>query len=272
MRRYMAIGLAFFSVIVLLALLFIWDINRFKPTVAASVERELGLKVRIDGSLKWQLRPGLRFVARNLLVVHDGVTLRLDWLALNPNLASVLFNPGTASRWRMDWIQVGDVKVDVPEAGDSLKIDWKAAPTFRFGRRAIANANVLYQGNESPPIRASLFSTVEVSQHQIIVDRSELGCDGLKLQVNGSYRFSDRQTNLQAAIALGGADPQILSSCSGQPSDLQCNFQPTCQSLAQCIGDFGVVTGRATFALLKALTVGGLGSTDRRLLFGFCAS
>ena len=102
MRRYMAVGLAIFAAIVLVALLFLWDINRFKPAVVASVERELGVKVRINGSLEWQLRPGLRFVARNLLVIHDGVTLRLDWLALNPNLASVLFNPGTANRWRWD--------------------------------------------------------------------------------------------------------------------------------------------------------------------------
>ena len=161
MRRIPIVALALVALVAVAAGLVVWfvqDADKFKPALVAQLERVTGVRVQVRGELSWRFTPRLWLGAEELYATHGGRAWSAARLAVRPEFASMVRNPGTPDRWRIGEAVVTDLAVD--DAGDLVQVPSLSVRNVGLGNPSALEARIVYVPEGRQPVEASLAGTL----------------------------------------------------------------------------------------------------------------
>ena len=160
MRRILLIALTLVVVVAGLVAWFVQDANRLKPALVTQFEGVAGVPVEIRGDLAWQFMPHLWLSAEELYATHDGRAWSAGRLAVRPDFASLVRNPGSPDRWRIEEAVVRNLAVDA--AGDLVQAPRLGIRNIGLGNPAPVEAHIVYIPEGRQPVEVALAGTLIV--------------------------------------------------------------------------------------------------------------
>lgn len=142
MRRVLFIAFALLVVLAGAVAWFVRDADRFKPALAAHLERTTGVRIEIAGDLAWRLMPRPWLAAGGLHATHEGRAWSAERLEVRPDLFSLVRNPGTPKGWRIEEAVVRQLAVE--DAGDRVEASRLSVRNIGLGNPAPVEARIVY--------------------------------------------------------------------------------------------------------------------------------
>ena len=166
MRRILLIAFALLVVAAGFVVWFVQDANRLKLALVAGLERVTGVPVEIRGDLAWRFGPRLWLVAEGLYATHDGRAWSAGRLAVRPDLASLVRNPGTPHRWRIEEAVVRDLAVN-DAGGDLVRAPRLGIRNVGLGNISPLEARIVYLPEGGQPVEAALAGILVVEPDRL---------------------------------------------------------------------------------------------------------
>ena len=185
MRRFLLIALALVVAFAGFIAWFVQDANRFKPALVSHLERVAGIPMEIRGDLAWQFMPHLWLAAEELYATHDGRAWSAGRLAVRPDFASLIRNPRTPDRWRIEEAMVQDLAID-DAGGNLVQAPRLIMRNIGLGNPAPVEALVVYIPEGREPVEVTLAGT-------LIVESRRFSARGFSFRMPGASGNCDFQ-------------------------------------------------------------------------------
>lgn len=186
MRRILIIALAVLVLAAGFVLWFVRDADRFKPALVTQLERATGIEVEVRGDLAWRFMPDLWLTAAGLHAIHEGRAWSVERLAVRPDVFSLIRNPGTPDRWRVDEAVVRDLGLE-DERG-LIRAPRLIVRNIGLGNPASVAARIVYTPENRQPVEVAVAGTLTVE----------------------TDRFSARDLSFRMPAAAGRCDLQAM--------------------------------------------------------------
>ena len=184
MRGLLFAAAALLAVLAGLGAWFVLDANRLKPSLEAHLERAAGTRVEVRGGLTWRFMPRMWLVAEGLRAADDGRVWSVQRLELRPGFFSLVLNPLSPDRWRIDQAVVRRLAVD--DAGDRIEAPRLSVHNIGLGEPAAVSARVVYLPEGGQPLEATLDGI-------FTVEPERLGVRDLSFRLPGAAGRCDLQ-------------------------------------------------------------------------------
>ena len=137
------------------------DPNRYKPELESLIADAMGIDLRIDGDLSWQLWPPVTLRAADLSFADEETNYQLGALAVQADLRSLL----TGDReLKLQNIRVSDLVITDKELGDITRVHRLQLDNFAVGKPSPLSVQATLESPDDPAVEVALQAQLTYNQ------------------------------------------------------------------------------------------------------------